>query len=108
MSHEEELFGKTYDSRLMSRLLAYLWPYWRLALTAVVVIVANAMLQLTQPYLTKLVIDRYIAQGDLGGIGRIAILFLFVLTGGFALEFAETWLMQMLGQRVMFDLRTEI
>jgi ATP-binding cassette subfamily B multidrug efflux pump len=108
MSHEEEVLGKAYDGRLMKRLLTYLWPYWRLTLLAVAVIVGNSLLQLTQPYLTKLAIDRYIAQGDLGGIGRIALLFLVVLVGGFAFEFAETWLMQMIGQRVMFDMRTQI
>src|SRR6266511_470245 len=108
MSHEEDVLGKAYDSRLMKRLLSYLWPYWRLAVAAVTVIVANSLLQLTQPYLTKLAIDRYIAVGDLSGIGRIASLFLIVLIGGFAFEFAETWLMQMIGQRIMFDLRTQI
>jgi ATP-binding cassette subfamily B protein len=108
MSHEEDVLGKAYDSRLMRRLLTYLWPYWRLAAAALAVIVSNALLQLTQPYLTKIAIDRYIAQGDLSGIGRIASLFLIVLVGGFAFEFAETWLMQMIGQRIMFDLRTQI
>jgi ATP-binding cassette subfamily B multidrug efflux pump len=108
MAHEEEVLGKAYDSRLMKRLLTYLWPYWHLVLAAVAVIVANATVQLAQPYLTKLVIDRYIAAGDLSGMGSIALLFLIVLTAGFVFEFCETWLMQMLGQRVMFDLRTQI
>jgi ATP-binding cassette, subfamily B, multidrug efflux pump len=108
MAHEEEVLGKAYDSRLMKRLLTYLWPYWSLVAAAVAVIVANAGTQLAQPYLTKIVIDRYIAAGDLRGMGSIALLFLIVLTAGFVFEFCETWLMQMLGQRVMFDMRTEI
>ncbi len=108
MAHEEDVLGKAYDSRLMKRLLTYLWPYWHLAAATVAVLVANSLLQLAQPYLTKLVIDRYIAAGDLTGMGRIAVLFLVILTGGFACEFAETWLMQMIGQRIMFDLRTQI
>ena len=33
------------------------------------------MLQLAQPYLMKLAIDRYIASGDLAGINRIAVAF---------------------------------
>jgi ATP-binding cassette subfamily B multidrug efflux pump len=108
MAHEEEVLGKAYDSRLMKRLLTYLWPYWRLAASALAIIVTNSLLQLTQPYLTKLAIDKYIRQGDLTGIGWIAIAFLVVLTGGFVCEFGETWLMQMIGQRIMFDMRTQI
>jgi ATP-binding cassette, subfamily B, multidrug efflux pump len=108
MAHEEEILGKAYDSRLMKRLLSYLWPYWGLTVAALTVIIGNALLQLTQPYLTKLAIDKYIAHGDLSGIGVIAIAFLVVLTGGFACEFGETWLMNMIGQHIMFDMRTQI
>jgi ATP-binding cassette subfamily B multidrug efflux pump len=108
MAHEEEVVGKAYDSRLMKRLLTYVRPHWRLVVAAIAVMVVNAFLQLAQPYLTKLAIDTYIARGDLNGMGRIAIGFLIILTGGFVCEFAETWLMQLMGQRVMFDMRTQI
>jgi ATP-binding cassette subfamily B multidrug efflux pump len=108
MAHEEEVLGKAYDSRLMKRLLTYLWPYWPLALAAAGVMIVNAILQLAQPYLTKIAIDNYIAAGDLSGMGRIALLFIVILVGGFACEFGETWLMQMIGQRIMFDMRTQI
>jgi ATP-binding cassette subfamily B protein len=106
--HEEEVLGKAYDGRLMRRLLGYLRPYHRYAAAALVAIVANSVLQLAQPWLTKLAIDRYIATGDLAGVGRIAMLYLVVLAGSFALEFAQTWLMQMTGQRIMFDMRMQI
>jgi ATP-binding cassette subfamily B multidrug efflux pump len=108
MPHEEEVLGKAYDSRLMKRLLAYLWPYTHYAAAALVVIFLNALLQLAQPYLIKVAIDRYIAVGDLGGVSRVAVWFLMVLAGGFALEFMQTWLMQMIGQRIMFDMRMQV
>ena len=38
-SLREEVFDKTYDGRLMRRLLAYVRPYWRMALLAVGLIV---------------------------------------------------------------------
>ena len=34
--------------------------------------------------------------------------FLLVLVGGFALEYVQTWLMNMIGQRIMFDMRMQI
>jgi len=106
--HDEEVLGKAYDGRLMRRLLGYLRPYWRHAGVALVAIVLGSVLQLAQPWLTKLAIDRYIPAGDLGGMARIALLFLAVLVAAFALEFAQTWLMQMTGQRIMRDMRLQL
>ena len=105
---DDEVIGKAYDSRLMRRLLVYLRPYWRSVLAGLVVIVLTSLLQLVQPWLTKLAIDRYIAHGDLGGVGRVALIFLGVLTGVFALEFAQTWISQTIGQRIMFEMRMAI
>jgi ATP-binding cassette subfamily B multidrug efflux pump len=108
MSNEEEVLGKAYDSRLMKRLLGYLWPYSHYAIAALVAIFLNAALQLAQPYLIKIAIDNYIAKGDISGVSRIAVWFFLVLAGGFALEYAQTWLMNMIGQRIMFDMRMQM
>jgi len=106
--HEEEVLGKAYDARLMRRLLGYLRPYKLHVAAALLALVGDAVLQLTQPYLVKLAIDRYIARGDLSGLNRIAGLYLGVLAGTFALEYAQTYIMQMMGQRIMFDMRMQI
>jgi ATP-binding cassette subfamily B multidrug efflux pump len=106
--HEDEVLGKAYDGRLMRRLLTYLRPYKRQVATAIAAIIANSMLQLAPPYLTKVVIDEYIPAGDIDGLGGVAVLFLLTLLGGFALEYVQTWTMQMTGQRIMFDLRMQI
>jgi ATP-binding cassette, subfamily B, multidrug efflux pump len=70
-------------------------------------IVGYSALQLAQPYLTKVAIDRYIAAGTSRAWTDRA-LFLAVLVGAFVLEYAQTWLMQMTGQRIMYDLRMQI
>ena len=106
--HEEESLGKAYDGRLMWRLLGYLRPYGTYVAAALVSIVFGSLLQLAPPLLTKLAIDRHIVSGDLAGLDRIALLFLAVLTGSFALEFTQTWMMQMTGQRIMYDMRLQI
>jgi ATP-binding cassette subfamily B protein len=66
------------------------------------------MLQLAQPYLMKLAIDRYIPAGDLSGVNRIALWYFCILAAGFCLEFTQTWLLQTTGQRIMFDMRMQI
>jgi ATP-binding cassette subfamily B protein len=106
--HEEEVLGKAYDAVLMRRLLGYLRPYKLFVAAALAAIIAGSVLQLAQPYLMKLAIDRYIATGDLQGLDRIALAYLGILLGSFVLEYSQTWLLQMTGQRIMFDMRMQI
>jgi len=106
--HEEEVLGKAYDGTLMRRLLRYLRPYKPQVALALVAIISASVLQLAQPYLMKLAIDRYIATGDLRGVDRIALAYFVILLGSFVLEYAQTWLLQMTGQRIMYDMRLQI
>ena len=105
---DDDVLGKAYDARLMRRLLHYLQPYRAEAGFALAAIIAASVLQLAQPYLMKLAIDRYIPGHDLNGVNRIAVAYLFILIGSFGLEYTQTWLLQMTGQRIMFDMRGEI
>ncbi len=106
--HEEEVLGKAYDARLMRRLLQYLRPYKPQVLLALAAIISASVLQLAQPYLMKIAIDRYIARGDLAGMNLVAFGFLIVLLLSFVLEYVQTYTMQITGQRIMFDLRMQI
>jgi ATP-binding cassette subfamily B protein len=105
---DDEILGKAYDARLMRRLLGYLRPYRRHVTFAVAAIVGHSILQLAPPYLTKVVIDSYLPAGDLSGLGLIAALYLVTLVGSFIFEYAQTWTMQVTGQRIMFDLRMQV
>jgi ATP-binding cassette subfamily B protein len=106
--HDEDVLGKAYDARLMRRLLGYLRPYAGQVLGALAAIIAGSVLQLAQPYLMKLAIDRYIARGDVAGLNLVAAGFLAVLLGSFACEYFQTYILQYVGQRIMFDMRMQI
>src|SRR5262249_56642626 len=92
----------------MRRLLDYLRPYWRSVAAAFVTIVVGGAASLVQPYLIKIAIDRYIATQRLDGLNRLAVVYLAVLTVAFVAEYAQTWTMQLTGQRNRFDLRIAI
>ncbi len=125
MAQEEEVLGKAYDSRLMRRLLTYLRPYWWQTAVALASILLKVVLgpDVIGPYLTATAIDKYLtfARGThtgfldrwlspdpLTGVGQIALLYLTSLLFNFGLEFVQTYLMQWTGQKVMFDLRSQI
>ena len=123
--HEEEVLGKAYDARLMRRLLAYLRPYKQVVFFALIAIFLYGLLQAVPPYLMGVEIDRYldptskhqIPQGLLHflsanprtGILQIAfVIFLPTVLLTFILQFAQTFAMQLVGQKVMYDLRKQV
>jgi len=106
--HEEDVLGKAYDARLMRRLITYLRPYKLQVALATAAIIGHSILELTPPYLVKLVIDRYIPARDTNGLSIVAMLYLATLAGSFVLDYAQTWVLQFTGQRIMFDIRMQI
>jgi ATP-binding cassette, subfamily B, multidrug efflux pump len=120
--HEEEVLGKAYDSRLMKRLLTYLRPYRMHVILALAAIVLKAGADAIGPYLVKVAVDKYLAKSaavhpyldrwlspeTLSGIAQISLIYLLLLVFSFVLEFTQTYFMQWTGQRVMFDLRSQI
>jgi ATP-binding cassette subfamily B protein len=105
---EEEALGKGYDARLMRRLLQYLRPYkWYVAL-AILILLAASFLQVVGPWLTLIALDDVIPNGNTSLLAALAAAYLASVVLGFFLLYAQTVLTTWLGQRVMYDLRTEI
>ena len=122
MAQEEEILGKAYDSRLMRRLLTYLRPYrWQVTI-AIGSIILKSFADVLGPYLIKVAVDRYLApvKGAASGlwswlsphprtgIAQISAIYLGLLIFSFLLEFLQTYFMQWIGQKIMFDLRSQI
>ena len=102
---EDEILGRAYDARLMRRLLTYLRPYRWPVVLSVVLLLLTAGMDLLGPYFVKVAIDRHISRGDLAGVGRVAVFYLATLLGAFAFRYAQNFIMQVVGQNVMYDLR---
>ncbi len=120
MVHEDEILGKAYDARLMRRILVYLRPYRKLVALAFVLIFANTLAVLAGPFLTGLAIDQAIAPQDRSvsppvnlpprpeNLPPILAAFLGALVLAFIFRYAQNYIMQMIGQNVMYDLRKQI
>jgi ATP-binding cassette, subfamily B, multidrug efflux pump len=120
---EEELLHRSYDARLMRRLLVYARPYWAVILVSLVLLLGDALLQVLGPLLTKTAIDRYLAPAGepilpwleaylpadaRSGLFQISLIYFAMLAGGMLFQFGQQYLMQWTGQRAMFDLRRDI
>jgi ATP-binding cassette subfamily B multidrug efflux pump len=118
---DDDVVGKVYDARLMRRLVAYLSPYKLQVAVSGVAIVLKAASDVLGPYLVKVAVDTYFAPTGhpswLGrhlaldpehGVTQIGFIYFASLVLIFALEFIQTYLMQWTGQKIMFDLRSQI
>ncbi|MEX0979541.1 MAG: ABC transporter ATP-binding protein, partial [Gemmatimonadota bacterium] len=105
---EEEALGKAYDARLMRRLLRYLKPHKAKVFWAVLLLVLSAGLQVVGPWLVQMALDDAIPAGNARLLSTLAIAYLVSVGLSFFLEYGQQLLTTWLGQRVMFDLRTEI
>jgi ATP-binding cassette, subfamily B, multidrug efflux pump len=106
--HEEEILGKSYDARLMKRLLEYLSPYRPQVLAAILIIIVASLMQVSSPYLTKIAIDNYIVRKDMAGLNGVVLVYLAIIVFGFFLGYFQTYIMQLTGQKIMYDLRLQI
>ncbi len=106
--YEEEILGKAYDSRLMARLVRYLKPYRLPVAGAVALLMLASGFAVVGPYLTKIALDEAIPQGDGRQLALLAILFLGATFLVFIFQYAQAIVTTWLGQRVMYDLRTQI
>src|SRR6185369_14629285 len=106
--YEDEIVGKMYDRNLMRRFLRYIVPYRRLIVVALLLLPLVAAAKLAQPWLLKLAIDDHIVKGKMAGLPLLASGFLGVIFAESLLTFAEVYLLQYVGQKVMYDLRVEL
>jgi len=114
---EEEKLGKLYDTQLTRRLLGYLRPYrWRVFL-ALSITIGVAAMDLVGPYLFHVALDDYIDPGfshlitrhaAIIGLWWVVLAFLGSLLASFGLQYAQVRIMQVVGQKTMYDLRKEI
>jgi ATP-binding cassette subfamily B multidrug efflux pump len=120
---DDEVLGKAYDGRLMRRLLTYLRPYKLQAGISLVAVLLKAGADVLGPYLTKVAVDQYmsahkpahpsilsrwLSPNAATGVTELAMIYLGLLTLSYLLEFIQIYLMQWTGQKIMFDMRSQI
>ena len=112
---EDPILGRAYDASLMRRLLAYVRPYRLTVAASIGLLLVASLADLAGPTLYRVGIDRYIAPpgargtgADFRGLAGLAAVYLAVLALGFGARWAQSYLMQAVGQRVMADLRAQM
>ena len=129
--HDEEVLGRVYDARLMRRLLGYVRPYRSMLAIAVVLVLVSSGLQLVGPLATAVALDLFVESADPQGVtsvpgewvGRqleargldhatgltlVAAVYLLSLALTFGVLYLQGYVMQLMGQYILRDLRREL
>jgi ABC-type multidrug transport system fused ATPase/permease subunit len=100
--------GKAFDPRIIMRLLTYLRPYWLRMVSAIALVLISAALTLSVPYLIKVAIDQSIANGDITGLTRIALVLMAVFVAIYVTTAALQYILSWIGDQVLTTLRAQL
>jgi len=105
---KDKIEKKQLDLKLIWRLFKFSFPYMRLVILGVILMLLASAAYLAVPYLIKTAIDDCIMEEDVKALRQIALILagLFLVQG--IASFLHSYFTQMLGQKVMYDLRNRI
>jgi ATP-binding cassette subfamily B multidrug efflux pump len=100
--------GRAIDVRLLARVFAHVRTHGRALGISIALLPLISGFEVLQPYLLKRAIDEHIAPHKLEGLDRLGLLYLLALLGQYGAAFAHNYLVQVVGQRAMSDLRLAV
>jgi ATP-binding cassette subfamily B protein len=104
----DDIKGKAYDSKLMKRLLGYIKPYKNYVILAILLNIIVAGLGPLRPYLTKIAVDDSIANKDYNSLLTISLILVGTLIFQSLIQYALTYFTQLMGQKIIYNLRVKI
>jgi len=100
--------GQIYNKHVMKRMLLYIRPHARTMAWAFVAMLAASALTLLAPYLLKITIDTYIAQGDQSGLIRISLVTGGIYLGLYITTRIQQYLLSLVGNRMLANMRSDL
>ena len=105
---DDEILGKAYDKHLMKRLLKYVIPYKKYVIWGVILSIAVAGLGPVRPYLTKIAVDYSLVKKDYNSLLYITLALITSLVLQSFVQYYLTYYTQLMGQKVIFDIRVKL
>ncbi len=105
---EDDVERAGFNSGIALRLLSFLTPYRRRALGAGFLALGITGMNLVQPVLVKLAIDEGIAGENFTLLSVLSVIYLATTAGGSLAIGLQTWLLAQVGQKVLYDIRTQL
>jgi ABC-type multidrug transport system fused ATPase/permease subunit len=103
----DEVIGKVYDSKVISKLPKYLLPVKKWIGIGALGMLISSLTTLATPYLTAIATN-YIFQGNLGGLNIIAIIFVAISVVMWFGGYWQNLYLSYAGQSIIYRMRTEL
>ena len=103
---DEDVVGRVYDNKVVTRFMGYIKPYRTFALIALVSLLLYAAMNATIPLLIKFGIDWAIADGSVNRIHIIGAGFMLVTAIHFLSNRLQFIFISRTGQHILYDLRS--
>ncbi|MCC3145128.1 ABC transporter ATP-binding protein/permease [Halanaerobium sp. Z-7514] len=105
---EKDFSLKELDRETLKFLFSYLKAYKLKIAFAVLAMLMVSLASLAAPYLSKIAVDDYIAQGDLSGLNLIALLIVLSYLVFWLFSYHQTYLANYIGQHVIAEIRDDL
>lgn len=105
---EEEAQEKTYDSRLVKRLMVYVAVYKREFVISLILIVVTSVMSVGTPWIIQRAIDEGIRAGNVGTLRFWTFLFLAAIALEWVASRARLTVMAYAGTRIVTDIRSQL
>ena len=104
------------DSILFNRLLQYVFKYKTRLILLIVSLITITLTSMFQPYITQLMIDKFLTSSEIGlsideritGVTFYCLLFLFLAIINWLATSGQTFLLNWLGHKVVYDIRNNL
>lgn len=108
MERKEIEIEKSVNQGVFRRLLGYAKPYAHWMVLALLLVLAITILELYRPIIMGKVIDLFMEEGSFDRVTHYALLYLGVLLASFLCNFLQTWILQLTGQNIIYNIREEV
>ena len=105
---DEEILGRVYDHRVMSRLARYLAPYKGRAILSFASMLVYAAASYVQPLLIGEAVRGPIASGNLGGLNVLGGIFVALVLVSWGAQYVQLTTTGYMGHRILYTLRTQM
>lgn len=108
MDRKEIELERSAGRGVFRRLLAYAKPYAHWMAAALFLVLVITALELYRPVIMGDVIDLFMDDAPFSEVRRCGLLYLGVLLLGFVCNFLQTWILQLMGQNIIYNIREEV
>lgn len=107
-AQREQVSDDAVDSELAKRLLPFVKPHRRLFAFAFGLMPLAALAGLVQPLLVKHAVDAVVVERSMDALSYVVVAYAIAVIAEFGLRFAQTYTMQLAGQRATASLRLHV